>query len=139
MPTLRVLGGTGAILRPVIGRIPESKPGQKLIKVIDCVYSKNSGLVGYVNGKPYYGPFHEHPLKGVKMVGAVHINEPHEIIYDTLEESLKKSSNYIIKSGDTLWGIAQLFQGISVVDIKKLNNITSNTLKPGTKIKIPKI
>ena len=93
LPTLRVLGGTGAILRPVIGRIPESKPGQKLIKVIDCVYSKNSGLVGYVNGKPYYGPFHEHPLKGVKMVGAVHINEPHEIIYDTLEESLKKSSS----------------------------------------------
>ena len=93
LPTLRVLGGTGAILRPIIGRIPESKPGQKVIQVIDCVYSKNSGLVGYVNGKPYYGPFHEHPLKGVKMVGAVHTNEPHEIIYDTLEESLKKSSS----------------------------------------------
>lgn len=37
LPTLRVLGGTGAILRPVIGRIPESKPGQKIIQVIDCI------------------------------------------------------------------------------------------------------
>ena len=37
LPTLRVLGGTGAILRPIIGRIPESKPGQKVIQVIDCI------------------------------------------------------------------------------------------------------
>ena len=37
LPTLRVLGGTGTILRPVIGRIPESKPGQKIIQVIDCI------------------------------------------------------------------------------------------------------
>ena len=37
LPTLRVLGGTGAILRPVIGRAPEAKPGQKIIKVIDCI------------------------------------------------------------------------------------------------------
>jgi len=37
LPKLRVLGGTGAILRPVIGRAPETKPGQKIIKVIDCI------------------------------------------------------------------------------------------------------
>jgi len=37
LPTLRALGGTGAILRPVIGRAPESKPGQKVIQVIDCI------------------------------------------------------------------------------------------------------
>lgn len=37
LPTLRVLGGTGAILRPIIGRAPESKPGQKIIQVIDCI------------------------------------------------------------------------------------------------------
>ena len=58
---------------------------------------------------------------------------------DIPKNSSKKSSNYIVKPGDTLWGIAQQFQGITVVDIKKLNNIISNTLKPGTIIKIPKI
>ena len=46
--------------------------------------------VGYVSGKPYYGPYHEH--MGVKMVGAVHRSEPHAIIYDTIGESLPDGS-----------------------------------------------
>ena len=46
--------------------------------------------VGYISGKPYYGPFHEH--MGVKMVGEVHSPYPHAIIYDTVQESLKESS-----------------------------------------------
>jgi len=58
--------------------------------VVDCIGDKNE-LVGYVNGKPYYGPFHLHPNRGVKMVGAQHVNYPHEIIYDTIEESLGQS------------------------------------------------
>lgn len=46
---------------------------------------------------------------------------------------------YIIQSGDTLWEIAQRHEGISVEQIEKLNNISANDLKPGLKIKIPKI
>ena len=46
--------------------------------------------VGYVSGKPYYGPFHEH--MGVKMVGAEHLPYPHPIIYDTVAESLPGST-----------------------------------------------
>ena len=37
LPKLLVTGGSGAILKPIIGRIPESKPGQKVIQVIDCI------------------------------------------------------------------------------------------------------
>ena len=46
--------------------------------------------VGYVSGKPYYGPYHE--MMGVKMVGAEHTSEPHPIIYDTIGESLPDGS-----------------------------------------------
>jgi hypothetical protein len=46
--------------------------------------------VGYISGKPYYGPFHEH--MGVKMVGEVHSPYPHAIIYDSVQESLNESS-----------------------------------------------
>ena len=50
-----------------------------------------TNLVGYVNGQPYYGPFHSHERedgKVVKMVGIAHTITPHEIIYDTVQESL---------------------------------------------------
>ena len=56
--------------------------------------------VGFVRGEPYYGPFHEHPVKDedgnviriIKMVGAVHLPYPHSIIYDTVGESLSSDS-----------------------------------------------
>ena len=53
-------------------------------------------LKGYVNGKPYYGSFHVHPDTGVKMVGAEHSSYPHEIIYDTMAESLPASASYTV-------------------------------------------
>ena len=47
-----------------------------------------TNLVGYVNGQAYYGPFHFHPETGLKMVGAQHVSTPHDVIYNTREESL---------------------------------------------------
>ena len=67
------------------------KPLIGIKSVIDCPTKDsidNTTLVGYVNGEPYYGPFHVHPDTGVKMVGEKHVSTPHEIIYDTLQESL---------------------------------------------------
>ncbi|MBN4082835.1 LysM peptidoglycan-binding domain-containing protein [bacterium AH-315-A23] len=44
---------------------------------------------------------------------------------------------YIVKSGDSLWLIAQKFANISVQNIKEWNNIWSvKSLKPGTELKI---
>lgn len=44
---------------------------------------------------------------------------------------------YTIQPGDNLWGIAEKYEGATVADIKKLNNITNaQRLKPGQKIKI---
>ena len=61
----------------------DSQSGKQLITVIDCVGKiDRNQFVGYVNGKPYYGPFHFHPKKGVKMVGARHVPEPHDVITD---------------------------------------------------------
>ena len=37
LPKLKATIGTGAILRPIIGRIPEAPPGQNVIEIIDCV------------------------------------------------------------------------------------------------------
>ena len=45
-------------------------------------------------------------------------------------------NTYIVKSGDTLYGIANKYN-VSVNDIKSLNNLTSNSLSIGQKLKIP--
>lgn len=63
------------------------------------------------------------------------------------EEASSKSSRdntgdtkyvyHTVKNGDTLWDIARLYKGVSVEDIRKLNNLgNSSKLKPGQKLKI---
>ncbi len=62
--------------------------GSKVRGAIITSTSSTNNLVGYVNGNPYYGPFHLHPDTGKKMVGAFHVSTPHDTIYNTKEESL---------------------------------------------------
>jgi membrane-bound lytic murein transglycosylase D len=52
-----------------------------------------------------------------------------------------KASNtyvyYTVRKGDTLWDIAKLYDGVTVEQIKKLNNIdNTKRLKPGQKLKV---
>ncbi len=44
---------------------------------------------------------------------------------------------YIVKQGDTLWDIANKYDGVSVSEIIKHNKLNSNNLKPGEKILLP--
>ena len=77
-----------------IEKLSSSKEGVKIKKVFAKPKSRTkdlTNLVGYVNGQPYYGPFHIHERddgRVVKMVGIAHTTTPHEIIYDTVQESL---------------------------------------------------
>lgn len=48
------------------------------------------------------------------------------------------SDLYTVVAGDTLYSIAQKF-GVSVAELKNLNNLTSNTLSIGQKLKIPSV
>jgi membrane-bound lytic murein transglycosylase D len=57
----------------------------------------------------------------------------------TTSTSVKNTRVYIVKPGDTLWGIAKKFNGLSVRKIKSLNNLLDDHLKLGTKIIIPTI
>ena len=57
------------------------------------------------------------------------------------EKFIKQGSfeTYVVKKGDSLWTISRKFKNVSVVEIKKWNNIWSvKSLKPGTKLKIYK-
>ncbi|MBT8194980.1 MAG: LysM peptidoglycan-binding domain-containing protein [Bacteroidia bacterium] len=45
---------------------------------------------------------------------------------------------YVVQKGDTIWDIAQMYDGVSVSDILNENNISnSKRINPGTKLRIP--
>jgi membrane-bound lytic murein transglycosylase D len=43
---------------------------------------------------------------------------------------------YTVQPGDSLWVISRKFNGVTIDQIKKLNNLNSNNIKPGQKLKI---
>ncbi len=55
-------------------------------------------------------------------------------------KSTSTNTKYVyhtVKAGDTLWDIARQYQGVTVNEIKKLNNLSNTTtLKPGQKLKV---
>ena len=81
-PNGELTTGFGAILSAQLTPRPEYQGEIK--QVIDCITPRD-GIVGFVNGEPYYGSFHIMP-NGVKMTGAVH-SDSDLIIYDTPQES----------------------------------------------------
>lgn len=43
---------------------------------------------------------------------------------------------YTVKQGDSLWSISKKFPGVTVQKIRELNNMNTNSLKPGMKLKL---
>ena len=80
--------GTGALIKPVIGRLPLTPQGE-VVQVIDCISPNINNIVGYINGKPYTGAYHI-MSNGVKMTGASHSGND-DIIYDTPQESFRSA------------------------------------------------
>jgi len=52
------------------------------------------------------------------------------------DKSPTSTKEYVVKKGDSLWVIAKKFPGVSVKDLKQINNLASESLKPGMRIKI---
>ncbi|AFU69116.1 membrane-bound lytic murein transglycosylase MltD-like protein [Psychroflexus torquis ATCC 700755] len=57
---------------------------------------------------------------------------------NTETSSLTDSKIYKVKSGDSLWIISRKYSNLSVEDLKSLNQLKSNTLKPGMTLKVSK-
>ena len=93
--------GLGANIKPIITPRPSYQGAIR--QVIDCI-SPRDGIVGFINGDPYYGPFHVHPETGAKMVGVAHTTAPHAIIYDTPAAS--RSTSAIMASTTTMTTIS---------------------------------
>lgn len=59
-------------------------------------------------------------------------------VADYIGVSTGEQGYYTVKSGDSLWSIAKKY-GTTVDELKRLNNLTSNSLSIGQKLKLPGI
>ena len=116
--------GSGAILRAQIAPRPTYQGEIK--QVIDCVTPRD-GIVGFVNGEPYYGAFHVHPPTGLKMVGAAHTTAPHAIIYDTPQESRTSRSTMTTTSSLTTVSSAQVQTDVSDTTVQAVPSSDTST------------
>ena len=71
LPELEIQSSTGfgALLKGQLAPRPSYQGEVK--QVIDCISPRNAGIVGFINGEPYYGAFHVMP-DGTKMTGVAH-------------------------------------------------------------------
>ena len=113
LPELEVISstGTGALLKGQLAPRP-SYQGE-VRQVIDCISPRNTDIVGFINGEPYYGPFHVHPTTGAKMVGVAHTTAPHAIIYDTPQESRTSRSSVVTSTSYTTVSSPQVQTNVS--------------------------
>ena len=78
----------------VFGQYIDKNYDNSVVGQLNASSAKSSTVVGFVNGEPYSGPYHLHENDNgliVKMTGVVHSSVPHNIIYETLEESIPRN------------------------------------------------
>ena len=80
LPVMEVISntGTGALLKAQLTPRPEYQG--KVKQVIDCISPRNAGIVGFINGEPYYGAFHI-MSNGTKMTGVKHTGNDLSLIH----------------------------------------------------------
>jgi len=52
------------------------------------------------------------------------------------DQPIPSSKVHVVQPGDTLWDISRMYKGLSIQKLKSLNNLKSNSLKPGMKLRI---
>ena len=107
-------------------------PREETKEVETEVYTVKSGDTLYGIARKYNLSVEE--LKKLNNLSSNNLSIGQKLI---VSSSLSEQENtYTVMKGDTLYGIANKF-GVSVDAIKKLNNLTSNTLSIGKVLRIP--
>lgn len=60
---------------------------------------------------------------------------PHSHTTDASTSTAASGTTYVVKSGDTLWGISKSY-GLSISGLKSLNGLTSDVIYPGQTLKV---
>lgn len=124
---------------PDVGKAYKNADGTYTVKSGDSLWMIGQRLgVNYLEiakANDLRSPYVIRPGQVLKMPGS----EKGSNSKNSLEKESSGEKTYIVKAGDTLWGIAQakLGKGYRWTEIKKANNLTSDVIKPGQVLKIP--
>lgn len=117
--------------------------GQKLL-VVDTSSSEDLGVYYTVkNGDTLYGIANKfnlsvEELKNINNLKSNNLSIGQKLLVSgTLKEDNSDFDTYIVKSGDSLWSIANKY-GTSVDKLKDINKLNSNLLSLGMKLLVPK-
>ena len=123
--------------------IPKDKLKGDLVKITGTKYYNGKAVPGWVKNKNWY----VHSLKGDRVVinesedGKNAIMSPVNIKDLALVGAAPKETYRVhtVVKGDTLWEISAKYlgKGNRYPEIKELNNLTSNVIYSGMKLKIP--
>src|SRR5688572_6232911 len=118
---------------------PEQSDNALLVTANDSVNtdSLNNSLVSIQQNDSSQSQKIKGSLENSKPVAK---STPKKVVKHTKPAEVKVNNQYVyhvVQPGDTLWSIAQRYDGISVDELKRENKIyNSKSLKPGTKLKI---
>lgn len=71
----------------------------------------------------------------------IYPRKPVEVATSKSTSKSSKNSNtslYTVKQGDSLWSISKKFPGVTVQNLRSWNDMNTNSLKPGMKLKVSK-
>lgn len=110
--------------------------GQKL--KVKAIAPESQNIYTVTKGDTLYGIANKYNVSVQDIINANNLKSSALSIGQKLliPTTLGSNTIYTVVSGDTLYKIANKF-GVTVNEIKELNNLTSNTLSIGQKLKIP--
>ena len=135
------IGDAGQIKRRVYQRRLPENPNKDYYYIIRETDPRQSLLIeyGFIDNAKDLAKLQNNILdyaEGVVKAVSDYTNTPYVAPGQTIPGGNKTPENvYIVQRGDTLWSIARK-AGISVDELKRINNLTSNTISIGQQLKL---
>ena len=113
-----------------VGLLKSNRKAEVLSRALACVQKQNPQLIASLAPK-------KEIKKGVQVAAKSKEVEKRTTKMATVKTAAApRSRSYIVQNGDSLWRISKKFQ-VAISDIKRLNRLQSDDLKPGTTLSIP--
>ncbi len=103
-------------------------------EAIESQYIVQKGDTLYSISKKFNIPVSD--IKNINGLTSDNLSIGQVLFLDNQNEPIEDLSTYIVKKGDTLYSIA-IQNNLTVEELKKINNLTNNTLSIGQQLKIP--